>query len=151
MAVWPASSEYVGLNCQAVQGSHQNEPLIKSDTDWSSSHQSLRCVPCLKMIRNTLEFLLVIGNVDRIKVFFIFSPFFAPFFLSLLIISFKLTTQCNGSKGISKLSESVMCSQRLDGILVQLLKRNTVIFRELPDCTAVEKKNQPKGTKGTRR
>lgn len=56
-AVWQSGlllprKAYVSQTGQAVQGSHQNELLIRSDTNRSYRHQSVRCKSCLKIIRN---------------------------------------------------------------------------------------------------
>lgn len=52
---------------QAVRGSHQNELLIRSDTNRSYRHQSVKCKSCLKIITNVLECFVVIRYIDRIN------------------------------------------------------------------------------------
>lgn len=61
----------MGLTGQAVQEAHQNEPLIRLDTNRNCSHQGTRCIPCVKrkkIIRSVLEYIVklfwatLIGN-----------------------------------------------------------------------------------------
>lgn len=53
---------YVGLTGQAVQGSHQNEPFIKSCANGNCSCEDVGCIPCLKskkLMRNVEKLVLV--------------------------------------------------------------------------------------------